>query len=245
MKPNDLQNVPKASQGFHKRLVQTLDSLPERKDGIPMKRKHLTKLLIAAAVVTVMAATVIAGGRMLMITGHSYHGDDYQELPTAAWAGEKIGAEPKLTEEFSNGYTFDHGGITQNEITTEGNSKTQPYVTLDLTYRKADESVELSLSSVPTPVSSDAEQIERDGITFHYDSYTHKIVPVDYKETEEDKAAAANGELVLGWGAETVEVYEFQALVWEQNGVQYHLYGHDLTLTQDDLSDMACELMAS
>ena len=226
MKPNDLQNVPKAPQGFHKRLVQTLDSLPERKEGISMKRKTLTKLLIAAAVVTVMAATVIAGGRMLMISAHSYHGDDYYELPTAAWAKEKIGAEPKLIAEFSNGYTFDH-------------------VTLDLTYRKADESVELSLSSVPTPVSSDAEQIERDGITFHYDSYTHKIVPVDYKETEEDKAAAANGELVLGWGAETVEVYEFQALVWEQNGVQYHLYGHDLTLTQDDLSDMACELMAS
>ncbi len=245
MKPNDLQNVPKAPQGFHKRLVQTLDSLPERKDGIPMKRKHLTKLLIAAAVVTVMAATVIAGGRMLMITGHSYHGDDYQELPTAAWAGEKIGAEPKLTEEFSNGYTFDHGGITQNEITTEGNNKTQPYTSLDLTYQKADESVELSLHGVALPISTDAEQIERDGITFYYDSYTHKIVPVSYEETEADKAAVASGDLVLAWGAETVEIREFQALVWEQNGVQYDLYGLDMDLNRDDLLDMACELMAS
>lgn len=245
MKPNDLQNVPKAPLGFHKRLVQTLDSLPERKEGISMKRKTLTKLLIAAAVVTVMAATAIAGGRMLMVSSHSYKGDEYQKLPTAAWAKEKIGAEPKLIAEFSNGYTFDHGNIVENEITTEGNNKTQSHASLDLTYQKAGESVELSLSGVPLPVASDAEQIERDGITFHYDSYTHKVVPVDYKETEEDKAAAANGELVLAWGSETVEVLEFQTLVWEQNGVQYHLSGHDMELTRDDLSDMACELMAS
>lgn len=245
MKPNDLQNVPKAPLGFHKRLVQTLDSLPERKEGISMKRKTLTKLLIAAAVVTVMAATAIAGGRMLMVSGHSYHGDDYYELPTAAWAGEKIGAEPKLIEQFSNGYTFDHGSICENEITTEGNHKTQPYISLDLTYQKAGESTNLSLCGISHPISPDAEQIERDGMTFYYDSYVHKIVPIDYKETEEDKAAVANGELVLAWGAETVEVYEFQSLIWEQDGVQYDLYGHDMDLTQDDLSDMACELMAS
>lgn len=245
MKPTDLQNVPKAPGGFHNRLVQTLDSLPERKEGISMKRKHLAKILVAAAVVSVMAVTAIAGGKMLMINSHSSHLDDYQEMPTAAWAETKIGAEPKLVEEFSNGYTFDHGGITESEIVTEGNSKRKDYTELDLEYRKEGDSVSLMLNGVSLPVSSDAECIEQDGLTLYYSSYTHKLVPVDYEETEEDKAAVERGELIFGWGADKVEVLEFQALHWEQDGVTYSLSGHNMALEKDDLVEMACELMAS
>lgn len=245
MKPNDLHKVPKAPSGFHNRLVQTLDSLPDRKEGISVKRKNLNKILIAAAIVTVLTVTAIAGGKMLMISGHSYHGDDYYELPTASWAEGKIGAEPKLLEQFSNGYTFDHGSISENEITTEGNNKTQSYTDLNLSYRNADEEVRLSLSGISLPVSPDDEIIEQDGQTFYYASYTHKVVPVDYQQTEEDKAAVARGELVFGYGAESVETYAFQDLCWERDGVRYSLYGHDLTLEQDDLVAMACELMAS
>lgn len=243
MKPYDLQNVPKAPKGFHNRLVQTLDSLPERKEGISMKRKKLTKLLIAAAVVTVMAATVIAGGRILSITSHSYHGNDFQELPAASWAEERIGAEPKLMERFSNGFAFDHGSIVKSEIATEGNDQTKPFTTLDLTYQKADERISLSLSAVSLPVSAGAEQIERGGMTFYYDSFQQKVVPTNYQETDEDKAAIASGELNLAWGADKVEISNFQSLTWEQDGVQYNLYGFDLDLTQDDLASMACELI--
>lgn len=245
MTPNDLQRVPKAPEGFHNRLVQTLDGLPERKEGIFMKRKHLTRLLVAAAVVAVMAVTAIAGGRMLMINSHSYQSDNYQELPTASWAESKIGAEPKLLNEFSNGYTFDHGGIVENEIVTEGNSKSIPYTSLDFTYTNEDDRVELSMNGVSLPVSPDDECIEQDGLTLYYNRYTNKIVPTDYNETAEDKAAVESGELVISWGSDEVEVMEFQALSWEQDGVQYSLYGHDIALDRDGLVAMACELMAS
>lgn len=245
MTPNDLQRVPKAPEGFHNRLVQTLDGLPERKEGIFMKRKNVTRLLVAAAVAAVMAVTAIAGGRMLMINGHSYHGDDYQELPAASWAESKIGAEPKLLNEFSNGYIFDHGGIVENEIVTEGNSKSIPYTSLDFTYTNEDDRVELSMNGVSLPVSPDDECIEQDGLTLYYNRYTNKIVPTDYNETAEDKAAVESGELVISWGSDEVEVMEFQALSWEQDGVQYSLYGHDMALDRDGLVAMACELMAS
>lgn len=98
MTPNDLQRVPKAPTGFHNRLVQTLDGLPERKEGISMKRKNLTRLLVAAAVVTVMAVTVIAGGRMMMISSHSYRGDDYQELPRRVVGGGEARRGTKASE---------------------------------------------------------------------------------------------------------------------------------------------------
>lgn len=210
-----------------------------------MKRKNLTKLLIAAAVVTVMAATVIAGGQMLMTSSHSYHSDDYYELPTAAWAGKMIGAEPKMVEQFSNGYTFDHGGVTKNEITTEGNSKNQSYISLDLTYMNAGKRLSLDLNGCSLSVSPDAEQLEQDGLTFYYTSYIHKIVPPGYQETEEDKAAVERGEMTMGWGADEVELHEFQALTWEQDGVQYSLNGHDTAMEREELVAMACELMAS
>lgn len=245
MKLNDLQNAPKAPKGFHNRLVQTLDSLPERKEGISMKRKNLTRLLTAAAIVAVITVTAIAGGRMLMITGHSYHGDDYQELPTAAWAEEKIGAEPKLLEQFSNGFTFDYGGITKNELTTEGNSQGKSYTSLDLTYVNKDASVTLTMNGIALSNSPDAEIIEKNSTTLYYSSFTHKVVPMDYEMTEEDEKAVENGTLVFGWGADKVETYAFQELKWEQNGVSYSLYGHDMELGRDDLTAMACELLAS
>lgn len=245
MTPNDLQRVPKAPEGFHNRLVQTLDGLPERKEGIFMKRKHLTRLLVAAAVVALMAVTAIAGGRMLMINSHSYRGDDYQKLPTASWAEEKIGVAPKLLNEFSNGYAFDHGSICENESVNEGNSKTHAYTRLDFTYTNEDHRVELSLNGFSLPMPTDAECIEKDGLSLYYTSYTNKIVPTDYNETAEDKAAVESGELVISWGSDEVEVMEFQALSWEQDGVQYSLYGHDMALDRDALAAMACELMAS
>lgn len=245
MTPNDLQRVPKAPKGFHNRLVQTLDGLPERKEGISMKRKNLTRLLVAAAVVAVMAVTVIAGGRMMMISSHSYRGDDYQELPDASWAEEKLGAEPKLLNEFSNGYAFDHGSIREVECESEGGGETLTHTGLNFTYRNGDDQVDLSLDGVSSPVSDSAERIERDGLTLYYTSFTNKIVPPDYKETPEDKAAVESGELVISWGAAQVEVMEVQELRWERNGVHYALYGHDLALDCDALTEMACELMAS
>lgn len=245
MTPNDLQRVPKAPEGFHNRLVQTLDGLPERKEGIFMKRKHLTRLLVAAAVVSVMAVTAIAGGRMLMINSHSDPGDDYQKLPTASWAEEKIGVKPKLLNGFSNGYAFDHGSVRESEAVNEGNSKTHAYTSLNFSYTNESDRVELSMNGISLPVSPDDECIEQDGLTLYYNRYTNKIVPTDYNETAEDKAAVESGELVISWGSDEVEVMEFQALSWEQDGVQYSLYGHDMALDRDGLVAMACELMAS
>lgn len=245
MTPNDLQRVPKAPEGFHNRLVQTLDGLPERKEGISMKRKNVTRLLVAAAVAAVMAVTAIAGGRMLMISSHSYHSDDFRKLPAASWAEEKIGAEPKLLGEFSNGYAFDHGSIRENEFESEGNSRTHAYTSLNLTYAKEDDRVDLSMDGVSQSMPTDAARIEQDGLTLYYTSYTNKIVPTDYDETAEDKAAVESGELVISWGADEVEVMEFQGLSWEQDGVRYLLYGHDMALDRDGLAAMACELMAS
>ncbi len=134
----DLHNAPKAPEGFHQRLVQTLDSLPDRKEGISMKHKHMTKLLVAAAAIALLATAAFAGGKLVEIVGHSSHNEDYYELPAAEAAMKTIEStsEPKLIETFSNGYSFDHGSTVENDYLTESGQKTGHYRTLDMVYSK-------------------------------------------------------------------------------------------------------------
>lgn len=71
--------------------------------------------------------------------------------------------------------------------------------------------------------------------------YTNKLVPPDYKLTDEDKKAKENGELVFSYGSDKVEIIEVQSAVWTEDGVHYLLMQMDGKLSADELADMAAE----
>lgn len=242
----DLHNAPKAPEGFHQRLVQTLDSLPDRKEGISMKHKHMTKLLVAAAAIALLATAVFAGGKLVSIVSSSYHSGDYYELPTAEDAAKIIQSadEPKLIETFSNGYSFDSGCTTENDYMTESGQRTGHYRSMDMVYSKDGDRIYLGLQSGEIPAAPDVEVFSLDGLELQYNRMTQKNVPPDYKLTEQDEKDQADGTYVFAWGSDKVEVHEFQHLAWNAGGVNYSLYGSDSALTKDDLAAMAVELMA-
>ena len=58
-----------------------------------------------------------------------------------------------------------------------------------------------------------------DGVDVYYHSYTNKLVPPDYKMTDEDKKAEENGELVFSYGSSEVEIKEVQSVSWKKDGM--------------------------
>ena len=81
------------------------------------------------------------------------------------------------------------------------------------------------------------------GTDIYYFSYTNKIVPPDYKMTDEDKKAEENGELVFSYGSSKVEICEVQSVTWRINGIQYQLLQIDGKLSGKELVDMAAEVI--
>ena len=82
-----------------------------------------------------------------------------------------------------------------------------------------------------------------DGVDVYYHSYTNKVVPPDYKLTEEDKKAEESGELVFSYGSSEVEIIEVQSVSWKKDGIYYQLLQIDGNLTADELTEMASEVI--
>ena len=81
------------------------------------------------------------------------------------------------------------------------------------------------------------------GVDIYYYSYTNKSVPADYKMTDEDKKAEANGELVFSYGAAKVEISEVQSVTWKKDGMQYQLLQIGGKLSAEELVKMAEEIL--
>ena len=82
-----------------------------------------------------------------------------------------------------------------------------------------------------------------DGVDILYHSYTNKIVPSDYRMTDEDKKAEANGELVFSYGSSKVEIKEVQSVLWSEDGIHYSLMQIDGKLSANELAEMAKEII--
>lgn len=178
-----------------------------------------------------------------MVETSTFHTEDFNKLPDTSWAKEQIGAEPKLLEAFSNGYTFESGSIMYGSNVDEDGIRRSAFTGLDLTYRSGGNPVWLELTHEELSNPEGAECVKASGLTMYYTHFKNKCVPLSYEVTAKDEEAVASGELNISWGSEEVENTEFRQLVWSADGVLYKLYGHDIALDRDELVEMAVELM--
>ena len=61
--------------------------------------------------------------------------------------------------------------------------------------------------------------------------------------TDEDKKAEENGELVFSWGSDEVKISEVSSVQWVKDGIQYMLMQIDGKLSENELRDMAADLI--
>ena len=98
-----------------------------------------------------------------------------------------------------------------------------------------------------TGTGLNSTRIELDGTDLWYSSSVYKTVPLDYKPTEAELEAQDAGTLSFGFGDmnTAVEEHTVQTLFWQVGDMHYILYQMDGSLTVDDLTGMAEEILST
>ncbi|MBQ7986837.1 MAG: hypothetical protein IJ304_06230 [Clostridia bacterium] len=201
--------------------------------------------LIAAATVCVLGITAFAASGIITSWNSSSSGiPEYKSLPSAEQCIEDIGYVPVLIDTFENGYKFNNGSLVNNNLKDENGNSVEKFKSVMFRYEKDGDRVIFSQDKFDSAIERDGEIVATvDNVDIYYSSYTNKLVPPDYELTEEDKKAEANGELVFSYGTPEVEIIKVQSANWVKDGVLYNLMQMDGKLSQEELIQMATEII--
>ena len=202
--------------------------------------------VIAAVAVLALGTTVFAASGIISKWYSSSSSDpEYKSLPTAQQVKKDIGYDAVLISEFENGYAFKDGSIVNNDLADEDGNSVEKFKSVSFDYEKNGDTVIFSQDKFNSKIDMDGNVIKTvDGTDIYYYSYTNKIVPADYKMTDEDKKAEADGELVFSSGSSDVQISEVQSVTWVKDNIQYQLMQMDGALSRDELAEMAEEVIS-
>ena len=201
--------------------------------------------VIAAVAVLALGTTVFAASGIISNWYSSSSDPEYKSLPTAQQVKKDIGYDAVLISEFENGYAFKDGSIVNNNLADEDGNSVEKFKSVSFDYEKNGDTVIFSQDKFNSKIDMDGNVIKTaDGADIYYYSYTNKIVPADYKMTDEDKKAEADGELVFTYGSSDVRISEVQSVTWVKDNIQYQLMQMDGALSQDELAEMAEEVIS-
>ncbi len=220
-----------------------------QKEAGNMKKLSIKKLVIGVAVgCLLVSGGVFATGHATSLVTHNFWPDAYRSYGDLEKAEKKLGYTVDAVEAFSNGWQFKHMFVNEWQGMDEAGNEAYTFRALDITYDKNGEKINLSAEKpVETPVRDKAPDAVREigDITLYYDTITYKFVPPDYVLTEEDRANDARPDYTISVGSAEVEIKQASHVTWEKDGIQYSLYGFDLTLSADEMFTMAGEVMGA
>ncbi len=212
-----------------------------------MRKFKLSKktILIAAAAAVMLCGSAVATNSIISgRVGSSSNKPVYTEPADSGTILRDFGFGTELVKEFENGYVFKaaYKGDSR-DIDSEGKAINE-FNTLTCKYANGSEDV--ILSAEPAEYNS-YEEYETagvyNGIEIVYSEQLYKFVPPDYVKTEQDEIDEVSGKYVFSYGSDEVEISDFKWLGWMQDGVAYSLSGHDISLTEQELMDMAEEVI--
>ena len=210
-------------------------------------RKTLAVLIAAAALLALSVTAFAFSGVINMVNGYSASKPEYLSLPDAQTCLKDAGYVPTLLESFENGYVFQDGSLVHQELVGDGNTVVERYESFDFTYAMDGETVELVQGKYQSDTGTgvNSTRIELDDTDLWYSSSVYKTVPLDYEPTAEELEAA--GTLSFGFSdiSTSVEEHTVQTLYWQIDDMHYVLYQMDGSLTVDDLTGMAEEILST
>ncbi len=229
-----------------KRLVNNNICSASKERTVSFMKSKKKVALIAAATVCVLGITAFAASGIISTWNSSSSGiPEYKSLPSAEQCIEDIGYVPVLIDTFDNGYKFNNGSLVNNNLQDENGKSVEKFKSVTFRYEKDGDRVIFSQDKFDSALERYGEIVETiDGVEIYYNSYMNKLVPPDYELTEEDKRAEENGELVFSYGSSQVEINKVQSANWIKDGVLYNLLQIDGKLSQEDLIEMAKEIIA-
>lgn len=237
-------NKIEISEEAKQRILSKTKKMNYRKEESYMKSKKKYSFIAIAAAMVLGITVFAANGVVTSWLSSSSAKPDYTSLPTEQQCIKDIGYSPVLVESFRNGYKFKEGSIVKNNLTDENNNSIEKFKSVSFTYEKDGDEVIFSQDKFDTRLDTNGNEIGVvNGVLIYYNSYTNKIVPPDYKMTDEDKKAEENGELVFTWGSDEVKISEVSDVQWIKDGIQYMLMQIDGKLSENELKDMAADLI--
>lgn len=244
---NVFSDTPKS---FKSKVSATLSSLPDQKEDDKMENKRIYKkgsfkkrFMIALVATMIVGTTAFAAGKISSITSTS-HGSkipDYITIPTVEQVKKDFKFNPKLVNKFDNGYTFANGCIVNNQGTDDKGNSVGKTKSLDFTYTKGNDKLSLYMENGRLGERSKQEIViaKYNGIDLYHQSYANKVVPADYKMTQQDKKDKLSGKYVFSYGSDKEEISQVKYLNWMQYGINYSFLAIDSAISQDELVKMA------
>lgn len=215
----------------------------ERKSKIMRSKKRIPIIVVAAAFALCITAFAASGFVKTWLSSSSAI-PDYKTLPSEERIVKDIGYKAVLVDAFANGYAFKDGNVVNNEFSDENGSSVEKFKSVSFRYEKEGDIVYFSQDKFGSEIEKHGEIIATEnGCDLYYYSYTNKLVPPNYKLTEKDKKAEENGELVFSYGASDVEICAVQSISWKKDGVLYQLLQMDGRLSENELCNMAKEIV--
>lgn len=221
-----------------------LDSAYTERKSYTMKSKKKISLIAIAATLVLGITVFAASGIVSTWFSSSSSTPDYKSLPTAEQVTKDIGYEPVLIDTFENGYAFKDGNIVKNNLKDENGNSVEKFKSVSFDYKKDGDTVIFAQDKVKSKIDISGDVVKNvKGTDIYYYDYTNKLVPPDYKLTDDDKKAKENGELIFSYGSSKVEIKEVQSVTWVKDEMQYQLLQIDGKLTSDELVKMAEEIL--
>lgn len=224
--------------------------LESQKEAGNMKKLSVKKLVIGVAVgCLLVSGGVFAAGHAVSFSTHSFLPDAYRSYSDLGKAEGELGYTADTVESFSNGYKFERMSVDEWQGEDEAGNAVYTFKQLDITYgRKGEEKVSLIAEKpVETPVrNKEPDAVRQVGdITLYYDITTFKFVPPNYELTDEDRANLEKPNYEISYGSDEVQIQQSYHVTWDKNGIHYQIFGFDLSLSADEMFDMAEEIMGT
>lgn len=237
-------------ESFKNKLSLTLNNLPD-KGGDSMNANKYKKIYFKKKVIVTLVATfligttALAGGKMVSIYSSTSNKPFYTTLPSENQVGKDFGFTVNLVEKFENGYVFENAYKTEKKGKDDRGESIVEKNSLDIDYTKNGEELSLSIEKGMLGERSKEQVIvdKYNDVDIYYCSNKQKFVPEDYKMTEQDKKDEAEGKYGFGFGSEEVEIVSYKFLDWEQDGVYYSFLVEDSNISQDELVEMAHQII--
>lgn len=233
---SEVSSVP-FSKAEEDRILEAVHRRMAERSKIMKLSKKKISIVLAAAMILVGAATAMGAGRIAYLMSSTSRNDAIfsaeQLLPSAE---KKLGQKPKLVAAFADGLKFGEGYVTDVNALDENNNRVDSYPEIYV-YYQGDKDVTLSILK-PLEGLSQAE-----GKALLKETYkdvllqgsidAYLFLPPTQEPSEADRKLEAEGKLMISYGSETEQRKSFKSVVWEEEGLKYHLFSFDEVELQD------------
>lgn len=206
-------------------------------------------LMIAGILCITTTITCVATTNSSYWISSSSKVNDIKQFPTADTVKRTVGYLLKYVETFKGGFKFDSMHLANGSlIGYDGKiviETKDAYFDYTRNGYKKNQSLFMIATSIDeeyfkTDINHKKEVTEYKGIKIYYTSIQRKVVPEDYKQTEEKLKLIDEGALDMAFGSDEIEEYKSQGVSWYEDGISYSILNEDYDdLSKDAMLEMA------